>query len=58
MQNKTISEVEGQGMQVASIITQTLRNGDAIVAPVQGSSDALLSVVTLDISKILQFLMF
>jgi Tfp pilus assembly protein PilW len=34
--NRTISEVEGQGMQVMQLITQTIRNAQSINAPEQG----------------------
>lgn len=46
IKNQTIAEVEQQGIQVMQLITQTLRNGDKISSPVQGTSAASLSVYT------------
>ena len=46
IKNQTIAEVEQQGLQVMQIITQTLRNADAINSPAQGASAATLSINT------------
>jgi len=46
IKNQTIAEVEQQGMQIIQIITQTIRNAEAITAPAQGTS---ASSLTLDV---------
>lgn len=49
VKNKTILEVEQQGMQVMQLITQTIINSEAITSPTPGNSStgAVLDVVTL-----------
>ena len=48
VKNQTIAEVEQQGLQVMQIITQTIRNAEAINSPAVGASaaDLELNVVT------------
>lgn len=46
LKNQTIAEVEQQGLQVMQIITQTLRNADAINSPAPGVGASSLSVNT------------
>ena len=46
IKNQTIAEVEQQGLQVMQLITQTVRNAEAITAPTVGTS---ASSVTLDV---------
>ncbi|PKL72744.1 hypothetical protein CVV26_00595 [Candidatus Kuenenbacteria bacterium HGW-Kuenenbacteria-1] len=46
VKNQTIAEVEQQGLAVMQIITQTARNAEAIISPLQGIS---ASSLTLDV---------
>lgn len=46
VKNQTIAEVEQQGMQVMHIITQAIRNADAINTPATGNSAVSLSIHT------------
>lgn len=46
IKNQTIAEVEGQGIQVMQMITQTARNAEAITSPALGAS---ASSLTLDV---------
>ncbi len=46
IKNQTIAEVEQQGLQVMQLITQTVRNAEAITSPSIGTS---ASTVTLDV---------
>ena len=46
IRNQAISEVEEQGRAALSQITQTIRNGTALNAPVAGATGALLSITT------------
>ena len=47
VKNQTIAEVDGQGLHVMQIITQSLRNAVAINSPALGVSAALLSINTI-----------
>jgi len=49
--NKTIAEVEQNGVQVMNLITQTIRNAIKINSPAQGTSAASLSVNVADASS-------
>jgi len=44
IKNQTIAEVEQQGLRVMQIITQTIRNTEAINSPAQGASATILSL--------------
>lgn len=46
IKNQTIAEVEQQGLQVMQLITQTVRNAQAITSPLLGTS---ASSLTLDV---------
>ena len=46
IKNQTVAEVEGQGLQVMQLITQTVRNVDTIISPTIGTTGASLSVNT------------
>ena len=46
VKNQTIAEVDGQGLHVMQIITQSLRNAVAINSPALGVSAASLSINT------------
>lgn len=46
IKSKVISEVEGEGMQVMQLITQTIRNSNNIDSPVIGTNDTTLSLDT------------
>ena len=47
VKNQTIAEVDGQGLHVMQIITQSLRNAVTINSPALGVSAALLSINTI-----------
>src|SRR6185369_3187743 len=47
VKNQTIAEVEQQGLQVMQMVTQAIRNADAISSPALGTSAATLSINTL-----------
>jgi prepilin-type N-terminal cleavage/methylation domain-containing protein len=44
VKNQTVAEVEGQGLQVMQIITQTVRNAEAITSPTIGTSATSLTL--------------
>ena len=44
IKNQTVTEVEQQGVQVMQIITQTIRNAEAINSPSLGTTGASLSL--------------
>jgi prepilin-type N-terminal cleavage/methylation domain-containing protein len=44
VKNQTIAEVEQQGLQVMQVITQTIRNAEAVNSPAQGTSASTLSL--------------
>lgn len=44
VKNQTISEVEQQGLQVMQMITQTVRNAEAITSPAPGASASSLTL--------------
>lgn len=46
VKNQTIAEVEGQGIQVMQIITQTLRNADSVNLPLPGATLSSLNLIT------------
>lgn len=46
VKNKTIAEVEQQGMQVMQILVQTIHNADSITLPAAGVSGTTLTLVT------------
>jgi Tfp pilus assembly protein FimT len=46
VRSQTITEVNQQGFQVMSLITQTIRNGRSIQIPSMGTSSSTLSVTT------------
>lgn len=46
IKNQTISEVEGQGVYVMQMLTQTTRNASAINAPLIGATSPSLSINT------------
>ena len=46
VKNQTVSEVDQQGIQIAQLITQTIRNAVIINTPVAGASATSLSVNT------------
>jgi type II secretory pathway pseudopilin PulG len=48
---KTISEVDQQGIQVAQIISQAIRNSNGITAPIQGNSGSSLTLGFADSAK-------
>lgn len=47
VKNQGVSEVEQQGLQAMQLITQTIRNADAINSPVPAASAAALSLNTI-----------
>jgi len=49
VKNQTISEVQAQGAQVMHIITQTIRNAEAITSPAQGASASSLTLDVVDV---------
>lgn len=44
VKNQTIAEVEQQGAEIMQIVTQTIRNAEAIDSPTIGNSAALVSL--------------
>jgi Tfp pilus assembly protein PilW len=44
VKNRTIAEVEQQGIQVMELITQTIRNAESVTAPSAGTSDTALTL--------------
>jgi len=48
IKNQTIAEVESQGLQAMHIITQIIRNAEAVTSPSSGSSDATLTLDVVD----------
>ena len=48
---KTISEVDQQGIQVAQIISQAIRNSNGITSPTQGNSGSSLTLESADSAK-------
>jgi len=49
VKNRTIAEVEQQGVQIMETITQTIRNAQAITSPSQGNN---YSALTLDVVNV------
>lgn len=49
VKNQTIAEVEQQGLSVMQIITQTIRNSEAVISPAAGLSSSFL---TLDVVNV------
>lgn len=50
IKNQTVAEIEQQGLQAIQLITQTIRNADAINSPATGVSAASLSLDMVGIS--------
>lgn len=50
VRNQTSAEVEQQGLQVMQIITQTIRNADAINSPTAGNASSSISLKTFSTS--------
>lgn len=48
IKSQVISEVNGEGMQVMQLITQTIRNAKGINSPLIGTSDTSLSLSVID----------
>ncbi len=48
IKNTTVAEVEGQGVQVMQIMTQTVRNSENINSPSTGASSPTLSLNVID----------
>lgn len=51
VKNQTVADVEGEGMHILHLITQTIRNARAINSPVPGASAASLSLNVADAAK-------
>jgi len=51
VKQQTISEVDEQGLQIMQIITQNIRNAEAVNSPTPGNSDSTLNLSVLDASK-------
>lgn len=49
--NQTIAEVEQQGLQITSLLSQTVRNATGFITPTLGQSSTTLSVTTFDSNK-------
>lgn len=47
VKNQTMAEVEGEGLRVMNIITQSIRNAEMLNTPLIGTSAATLSVQTI-----------
>ncbi|MCX6795325.1 MAG: prepilin-type N-terminal cleavage/methylation domain-containing protein [Candidatus Falkowbacteria bacterium] len=47
VKNQTIAEVEQQGVQVMQIVTQTIRNANAMGTPANGATSTSLSINTI-----------
>ncbi len=50
VRSQAITEVNQQGFQVMSLITQTIRNGRSIQVPSMGTSSSTLSITTGDVA--------
>ena len=50
--NQVIAEVEQQGEQIMSLMTQTLRNADAVNSPTKGNNASTISIDVFDAGEL------
>ncbi len=51
VENQAITEVENQGIQVAQLITQTIRNAEGVIGPLPGLSSSSLTLTVVATSS-------
>ncbi len=51
IKSETVAEVDGQGMAIMSLMTQSIRNADSISLPVAGASGSSLTLLIDDVAS-------